>query len=123
MMAPVVKLALSGTSIPVNLTTPDQQPMTRSEARRRIAKHVGKPTGCLQLIDPVTGELVEDEAAISTRIQVIILSLDPGVERAAEAKLFVATVDSRSSPRVSDSSRPSHHSTSPATNSLVSHVA
>ena len=90
MTAPVVWMAVTGNAIAVDLTQPAHGPMAVHEARRRIAREIGKPLAFVRMLDPATNSVLQDGATVSAEIQVFV-SVDPAVEQAAEARLLRET--------------------------------
>ena len=93
MTRPVARF-ISGVTLDTDLspdaTVPDGMPIQIAEARQRIARTCGVANGRIRLIDPIGRGLLEDHALLGVEVVVIVLSLDPEAERAAEASLLRA---------------------------------
>ena len=85
---------ISGDAVDIDLSPdaslPDGMPIPIVEARQCIAISCGVADGRIRLIDPIGHGILEDHALLGVEVVVIVLSLDPKAERAAEASLLQA---------------------------------
>ena len=93
MARPVARLISGGTldtDLSPDATVPDAMPISIVEARQRIARSCGVAHDRIRLTDPIGRGLLENHALLGVDVVVIVLSLDPEAERAAEASLLQA---------------------------------
>ena len=85
---------ISGDTVDIDLSPdaslPDGMPIPIVEARQRIARTCGVADGRIRLMDPIGHGILEDHALLGVEVVVMVLSLDPEVERAAVASLLQA---------------------------------